>query len=149
VHQSAIQVLAQLHIIAALAGTGGNVPHLHPQQDCHAHENHPPSAPAAPHQGHNRAPAYVHSHGHGHACSHDHDLDHGATGLGMHDGNRNLPYACNADVLQIVLQAVLAGPFCQLERVEGAAGAIAIFRVVVEERLGAAFAACAETGKAA
>ena len=67
----------------------------------------------------------------------------------MHDGTRNLPYACNADVLQIVLQAVLAGPFCQLERVEGAARPVAISRAVDEEPLGAAFAAYAPTGKAA
>jgi hypothetical protein len=80
---------------------------------------------------------------------HDRDIDHGAKGLGMHDANRNLPYACNTDMLQIVLQAVLAGPFCQLERVEGAARPVAISRGVDEETLGTAFAAYAPTGKAA
>jgi G3E family GTPase len=98
--------------------------------------------------------------------------------LGLKSWSGHLPVACDAEILQDVLEAVVSGRFGQVERVKGVAQAgngwvrfdvaggrasmaafaagkdeaarvVAIGREVDEERLGAAFQACAVTGEAA
>jgi putative photosynthetic complex assembly protein 2 len=152
---------------APAAEAAGNVLKLH------GHEHHE-------HHGHAH-----HEHGHHeHAHGHDHDADHGGhvhaehDALGLKAWSTILPAACDTEVLQNVLDAVLDGSFGQVERVKGVARAgdgwvrfdvaggrasmaafvagkdeaarvVAIGRAVDEERLGAAFQACALTGQAA
>jgi len=141
--------------------------HGHDVEDGHAHEH-----------AHGESHAHSHNHNHIHVSDHGaHDHD-GHDALGLKSWTRNLPVACDAETLQNVLEAVVDGRFGQVERVKGiaragngwvrfdvaggrasmaafaagkdeAARVVAIGREVDEERLGAAFQACAVTGEAA
>jgi putative photosynthetic complex assembly protein 2 len=197
--ESAIPAAAHGNIMASqVPGAARNVLplHQHTQHDPPETKRHAPDYPMPDYPPHDHAspphgsPDAIHPHAadndhaaHGHAHNHTqhlpgHDMDHGADGLGMRAWSSNLPHACDADVLQDVLQAVVAGRFGQVERVKGVARAgsgwvrfdvaggrasmsafaagkdeaarvVAIGRAVDEEELGAAFEACAVTGEAA
>jgi len=151
----------------------------------HAHDHHGADHHGADHHGHeHHAHADAHDHAHSHDHNHAHDSDHGDHDHAEHDAlglkawSTILPSACDAEVLQDLLEAVVNGRFGQVERVKGvvqagggwvrfdvaggrasmaafaagkdeAARVVAIGRAVDEERLGAAFQACAVRGEAA
>jgi putative photosynthetic complex assembly protein 2 len=178
--ESAILALAaRAGVPAAAEAAPSNVLPLH------GHDHH-----AADHRdhghdhGHRAPPADANEGAHLHYHNPSHDSDHGDYDHAEHDTlglkawSTILPSACNAEVLQDLLEAVVNGRYGQVERVKGiaqagggwvrfdvaggcasmaafaagkdeAARVIAIGRAVDEERLGAAFQACAVTGEAA
>ena len=127
----------------------------------------------APHAHHHHAPHTAHAHDSGSDKQHSHDEGaHAHDSLGLTSWSTLLQAACDADGLQIVLEAVAAGRFGQVERMKGVARAgagwvrfdvaggrpsmaafaaakdeaarvVAIGRHVDEEKLSAAFKACA------
>jgi putative photosynthetic complex assembly protein 2 len=139
-----------------------------PQHGEHAHHAH---ADHAPHPAHGHHPEHSHDHtdaAHDHDAAQE--ASHGA--LGLTSWSAVLQEACDADGLQTVLEGVASGRFGQVERMKGVARAgagwvrfdvaggrpsmaafaaakdesarvVAIGRHVDEEKLHAAFKACA------